>query len=113
MKSELRFTDTNAASDSKGRTWGLEGNLFWWLIAGIGVAITAFFLLLVAFKLSLVASLGLALIPILLCLGYIFGFRHGKPPGFDSDFLEFCLTGRGFGEPSASGHVHPIHPPQI
>ena len=39
MKSELRFTDTNAASDSKGRTWGLEGGLFWWLTAGAaGVA---------------------------------------------------------------------------
>jgi hypothetical protein len=38
MKSELRFTDTNAASDSKGRTWGLEGGLFWWLVGGVGVA---------------------------------------------------------------------------
>lgn len=28
MKTDLRLTDTNAASDSKGRTWGLEGNLF-------------------------------------------------------------------------------------
>ena len=36
MKSELRFTDTNAASDSKGRTWGLEGGLFWWLVGGVG-----------------------------------------------------------------------------
>ena len=37
MKAELRLTDTNAASDSKGRTWGLEGGLFWWLVGGIGV----------------------------------------------------------------------------
>ena len=47
MKTELRFTDTNAASDSKGRTWGLEGGLFWWLVGGVGVAITVFFVLLV------------------------------------------------------------------
>ena len=33
-KNELRLTDTNAASDSKGRTWGLEGGLFWWLVVG-------------------------------------------------------------------------------
>lgn len=33
MNSELHLTDTNAASDSKGRTWGLEGNLFWYLVA--------------------------------------------------------------------------------
>ena len=37
-KNELRLTDTNAASDSKGRTWGLEGGLFWWLIGGIGAS---------------------------------------------------------------------------
>ena len=47
MKTELRLTDTNAASDSKGRTWGLEGGLFWWLVGGVGVAITVFFVLLV------------------------------------------------------------------
>jgi len=41
-KNELRLTDTNAASDSKGRTWGLEGGLFWWLIAGIGGASSFF-----------------------------------------------------------------------
>ena len=47
-KNELRLTDTNAASDSKGRTWGLEGGLFWWLIGGIGAGIIVFFVLLVA-----------------------------------------------------------------
>src|SRR3989475_8643423 len=57
MKTDLRLTDTNAASDSKGRTWGLEGSLFWWLVGGIGAAITVFFLLLVVFKLSLSVSL--------------------------------------------------------
>ena len=56
MKTDLRLTDTNAASDSKGRTWGLEGSLFWWLVGGIGAAITVFFLLLVVFKLSLPVS---------------------------------------------------------
>ena len=29
MKSqELRFTETNSADDSQGKTWGLDGNLF-------------------------------------------------------------------------------------
>ena len=26
--SELRFTETNSAEDSGGKTWGLEGSLF-------------------------------------------------------------------------------------
>ena len=57
MKTELRFTDTNAASDSKGRTWGLEGGLFWWLVGGVGVAITVFFVLLVMMNTSLLTCL--------------------------------------------------------
>jgi hypothetical protein len=55
-KNELRFTDTNAASDSKGRTWGLEGGLFWWLIGGIGAGIIVFFVLLVMLNSSLLVS---------------------------------------------------------
>ena len=52
MKTDLRLTDTNAASDSKGKTWGLEGGLFWWLVGGVGVGITLFFVLLVPMKAS-------------------------------------------------------------
>ena len=37
-----------------------------------------------------------ALIPVLLCLAYIFGLRQGKPPGYDRDIFEYVLTGRGF-----------------
>src|SRR5260221_7303138 len=50
MKTELRLTDTNAASDSKGRTWGLEGNLFWCLVGGGGAGLIVFFVLLVGLK---------------------------------------------------------------
>ena len=57
MKTDLRLTDTNAASDSKGRTWGLEGGLFWWLVGGVCAAIMVFFVLLVMAKTSLTAAL--------------------------------------------------------
>ena len=95
-KNELRLTDTNAASDSKGRTWGLEGGLFWWLIGGIGAGIIVFFVLLVMLDASLAMSFVIALVPVLLCLAYIFGLRQGKPPGYDRDLFEYVLTGRGF-----------------
>jgi len=52
MKTDLRLTDTNAASDSKGRTWGLEGGLFWWLVAGVGAGITLFFVFIMMLKSS-------------------------------------------------------------
>jgi hypothetical protein len=107
MKTELRLTDTNAASDSKGRTWGLEGGLFWWLVGGIGAGITVFFVALVILKSSLLTALGVALIPIGLCLAYIFGLRQGKPPGYDRDIFERVFTGGGFA-PEAVRVKHPL-----
>jgi hypothetical protein len=96
MKTELRFTDTNAASDSKGRTWGLEGGLFWWLVGGVGAAIIVFFVLLVMINTSLLTAFLAALMPVGLCLAYIFGFRHGKPPGYDRDCFEHWFSKGGF-----------------
>src|ERR1700677_1125401 len=105
-KSELRFTDTNAASDSKGRTWGLEGGLFWWLIGGVGAGIIVFFVLLVVLDVSLAMSFVAALVPVLVCLAYIFALRQGKPPGYDRDLFEYHLTGRGFAP--ETGPLHPL-----
>ena len=107
-KSELRLTDTNAASDSKGRTWGLEGGLFWWLIGGIGAGIIVFFVLLVMLSVSLGMSFIAALLPVLLCLAYIFALRQGKPPGYDRDLFEYMLTGRGFGPEAGHFSIHPL-----
>ena len=106
--SELRLTDTNAASDSKGRTWGLEGGLFWWLIGGIGAGIIVFFILLVPLHSSLLLSVIVALVPVLVCLAYIFGLRQGKPPGYDRDMFEHLLSGRGFGPEVHRSCNHPL-----
>ena len=107
-KSELRLTDTNAASDSQGRTWGLEGGLFWWLIGGIGAGITLFFVLLVVVGSSLGVSFFVALVPVLVCLAYIFGLRQGKPPGYDRDILESVVNGRGFSPEVNHSFNHPL-----
>ncbi len=107
-KNELRLTDTNAASDSKGRTWGLEGGLFWWLIGGIGAGITLFFVLLIVMNASLATSFLTALVSLSLCLAYIFGLRQGKPPGYDRDCFEYLLTGRGFGPEVHHSCTHPL-----
>jgi Flp pilus assembly protein TadB len=108
MKAELRLTDTNAASDSKGRTWGLEGGLFWWLIGGIGAGITLFFVLLVVVGSSLLVSFLVALVPVLVCLAYIFGLRQGKPPGYDRDIFEYIVSGRGFSPEIHRSCNHPL-----
>ena len=109
MQTDLRLTDTNAASDSKGRTWGLEGGLFWWLVGGVGAGITLFFVLLVPMKSSFLTSSVVALLPIVLCLAYIFGLRQGKPPGYDRDMFERVFTGSGFA-PEAQNNRNFRHP---
>ncbi len=111
MKTDLRLTDTNAASDSKGRTWGLEGGLFWWLVGGVGAGITMFFVFLVMLNSSLLTSFGVALVPVGLCLAYIFGLRQGKPPGYDRDRFEYLLTGRGFSPQAGHNFNHPLYEP--
>src|SRR5216117_4505549 len=109
MKTDLRLTDTNAASDSKGRTWGLEGGLFWWLVGGVGAGITLFFVLLVPLKASFLTSFVVALLPVALCLAYIFGLRQGKPPGYDRDWFEYILGARGFSPDPDRARI-PQHP---
>ena len=113
MKTDLRLTDSNAASDSAGRTWGLDGNLFWWLVGGVGAGLTLFFVVLVGCKAGLMTAFGVAVVPVLFCLAYIFGLRQGKPPGYDRDCLEFWLSGTGFSPetctPGPSAHLrHPL-----
>ncbi len=110
MKTDLRLTDTNAASDSKGRTWGLEGDLFWWLVGGVGVGITVFFVSLVILNSSLLTSFGVALVPVGLCLAYIFGLRQGKPPGYDRDCFQHWTSGSGFAPEvqTARNFSHPL-----
>ena len=111
MNTDLRLTDTNAASDSQGRTWGLEGNLFWYLVGGLGAGITMFFVLIVIMKAGLLSSFGVAVLPVLLVLAYIYGLRQGKSPGYDRDFLERMLSGGGFGPQSGgAGSQHSKHP---
>jgi len=107
-KNELHLTDTNAASDSKGRTWGLEGGLFWWLIGGIGAGITVFCVLLVILNESLLFSFVVALVPVLVCLAYIFALRQGRPPGYDRDLFEYLTTGRGFSPQIETHDCHPL-----
>ena len=109
MNADLRLTDTNAVSDSNGRTWGLDGGLFWWLVGGIGVGISVFFISLVVLKSSLAASFGAALLPVAVFLAYIFGLRQGKPPGYDRDILGHGLSGSGFGPTTKHLPRHPLY----
>jgi hypothetical protein len=102
-------TRTGRGDDSKGKitlgTWQFEGELIF------------AFLLALLLSLSLVmtlsrkgwrlpSALAVGSLPVVLCLIWIFGFRQGKTPGYDVDFLDRLFTGRHW-EPSPSPLLHP------
>lgn len=106
---DIRFTDTNSADDSKGKTWGLDGNLFWYLIGGAFASVILMLLLFSAYRMSFVAAAAVAVIPLMLTLAYIFAFRQGKPPRYDVDCLENFLFGKGFSPEPHAKIQHPLN----
>ena len=96
-KQELRFTETISADDSAGKTWGLEGNLFWFIAGGAFAAVVTLLLLFSVGHWSLLSALVPALIPLVLALLYALTLRQGKPPGYDTDLFDLWLKGPGFG----------------
>jgi hypothetical protein len=96
-KYELRFTETNSADDSTGKTWGLEGNLFWFVTGGAFASVITLLLLFSVWRWSLLSALIPALIPIGLALLYALALRQAKPPGYDIDLFELWLKGPAFG----------------
>ena len=108
MKDGIRFTETNSADDSKGRTWGLEGDLFWFMIGGAFAFVMILLLCFSALKMSIFTSLILAAVPLTLCLIYVFVFRQGKPAGYDVDCLDYWLKGSGFTPDFQRQPAHPL-----
>lgn len=104
----LRFSDTNSADDSGGRTWGLDGGLFWLVIGGVFTAVATLLLLFSGLKFSFSASLGAAVVPLALTLFYVFAFKQGKPPGYDTDLLDLWVNGPGFAPNPQLQTPHPL-----
>jgi hypothetical protein len=90
-KFELRFTETNSAEDSTGKTWGLEGNLFWFGTGGAFAAVITLLFLFSVWRWSLLSALVPALIPVGLALLYALALRQGKASGYDTDLFELWL----------------------
>lgn len=92
--SELRHTDTNAADDSPGRAFGLDGNLYLLVVAAVlaGLGLYAMLALLLRAPVLAAGAVG-ALPPIAVGLWAAL-LRHGKPAGYDRDWLDHKL-GRG------------------
>src|ERR1700733_7671557 len=108
MKEDIRFTETNSGDDSKGRTWGLEGDLFWFMAGGSFAFVMVLLVCFSAMKMSFLGSLLLAAVPLTLCVIYVFVFRQGKPAGYDLDCLDYWLNGAGITPGTKQKIGHPF-----
>ena len=105
---ELRFSETNSADDSAGRTWGMDGNLFWFMAGGAFAFVIILLVCFSAMRMGFFASVLIAAVPLALCAIYVFVFRQGKPASYDVDCLDFWLSGPGFGPNSDKQPEHPL-----
>ena len=92
---ELRFTDTNAADDSAGRVFGLDGNLYLLVVFGLVAGVVLFAGLGFAGMAYPLAGAEAAF-PVIGSLVWVLGFRQGKPSGYDRDKLDQLLGGADF-----------------
>jgi hypothetical protein len=106
---ELRFTDTNAADDSAGRAFGLEGDLYLPVVIAVvaAVALFAFWGLLLHASYDLAG--GIAATPLAGTLGWILLLKHNKPAGYDRDKVDDLFRGGDFtreGDPVTHTKAH-------
>ena len=100
----LEPINTRARSKSKGNRYGLEGNLYLWLVgaAFLSVGVVAF----APNAWSLYVRFGLGLFPITLAGLYVLLLKHGRPPNYDRDTLGAMVNGRSFDQ----SQQQPVHP---
>lgn len=100
----LEAINTKARSKSRGNRFGLEGNLYLWLVAAafmsVGVAVFT------PLTWSITARLFLGLVPLVVTGLYVVLLKHRQPPNYDRDVLAAAVNGRSFDQSS----FQPIHP---
>ncbi|MCB1103397.1 MAG: hypothetical protein H7A44_08545 [Opitutaceae bacterium] len=89
---ELRQTETNAADDSTGRVFGLDGNLYLPVLLSLLGSLAGFAFLNLVCGLHYSLAGIMATLPLLIALAWILGLRQGKPAGYDRDFLEYLFS---------------------
>lgn len=93
---ELRYTDTNSADDARGRAFGLEGNLYLPLALATVLGIGGWALLRFVAGFGWFGAAVLPAVPVGGVLAWALLLRHGKPAGYDRDWMELWIEGAGF-----------------
>jgi hypothetical protein len=92
----LRYTETNAANDSSGRVFGLDGNLYLPVLITLVGSLAGVSLLVGLVGVSLIVGSAVFALPMFVALGWVIGLRRGKPPGYDRDFIEYLWSSGHF-----------------
>jgi fatty acid desaturase len=97
MSSDLSSTETNSSDESKGRTYGLDGDLFVVAVVTLFVALTAFTLLFTIFAWGWLSAFIVVGLPTGLVYAWVFGLKQGRPAGYDRDWFEQLTMGTSWG----------------
>ena len=84
---QLRHNQTNASDDTKGSTFGLDGDQFLYLVSGL-IASIVVLLLIIKLGGSPGMSLLAALVPADFSFVFLMVFKIGKPPGYMKDIIQ-------------------------
>lgn len=85
---ELRHTDTNAADDSRGRAFGLDGNLYLPVVIAVVGSLGLGAVLGVLLRVGWMIAGTVASLPLAATVFWAVGLKHGKPAGYDRDWIE-------------------------
>lgn len=93
---DLRHTDTNAADDSRGRVFGLDGNLYLPVVVAAVAALGIFAIVGLLLNAGWIIAGVVAGTPLMLVLAWAIFLRNGRPPAYDRDLIEQLLGGGNF-----------------
>ena len=93
---DLRRTETNSSDDSRGRAFGLEGDLYLPVVIAAVVSLGLLALLGLVLRTGWAAAGSVSVVPFGLTLGWAVFLKHGRPPGYDRDWIEQQLGGGDF-----------------
>lgn len=102
----LRHTETNAADDSSGRAFGLDGNLYLPVLLALVAALGLFSILVLVLGVPHTVAALVTGAPFAVVVAWAIFLKQGRPAGYDRDIVEYWLIGGNFTRvPAEKGRV--------
>ena len=92
----LRHTETNAADDSSGRAFGLDGNLYLPVLMALVGALGLFSVLALVLAVPHTVAALITGVPFAVVVAWAVFLKQGRPAGYDRDLIEYWLIGGDF-----------------